>query len=71
MAREDEEEPFSCEAVCIGQTPKALHIKFPDNRKMWVPKSVVHDDSEVFDDDENKAGKLVVQGWFAAERGLE
>lgn len=71
MAHEDDEEPYKCEAVCIGMTPKALHIKFTDGTKMWVPKSVVHDDSEVFDDDENKAGKLVLHAWFAADRGLE
>jgi len=39
--------------------------------KVWVPKSVIDDESEVFSakEDEN-SGTLVVQRWFAEKEGL-
>jgi len=37
---------------------------------MWFPSSHVSADSEVFDDEENAEGKLVVSEWIAKERGL-
>jgi len=38
----------------------------------WVPKSVVHDDSDVWadTDDGRGPGVLVVAGWWAEDRGL-
>ncbi len=70
---DDDDQSFSVEAECIAQTAKALKVRFEHrgrSRDMWVPKSVVHDDSEVFDADGNAAGKLVIKGWFAREEGL-
>jgi hypothetical protein len=38
--------------------------------RVWIPKSVIHDDSEVFDADENARGKVVVMQWWAEANGL-
>jgi hypothetical protein len=36
----------------------------------WVPKSQVHDDSEVFNDSNSCEGTLVVTKWFAEKAGF-
>lgn len=36
---------------------------------LWVPFSVITDDSEVYD--VGHAGKLIVKGWWARQAGLE
>ena len=41
-----------------------------DGREIWVPESVVHDDSEVFDADDNASDKFVVKEWWATREGL-
>ena len=48
----------------VTATEKALLVE------IWVPKSVIHDDSEVFDDDENAEGMLVLEDWWAEKSGL-
>lgn len=40
-----------------------------DDKELWVPLSQIHDDSELFDE-ENTEGKLVVNRWFAEKEGL-
>lgn len=52
---------------CVAQTPQALKI-VEDDGFFWVPKSVVHDDSEVYRPD-NEEGVLVVQRWWAEKEG--
>lgn len=52
-------------------TEKALLVYIPDlDENRWIPRSVVHDDSEVFDDEENNKGTLVVEDWFAEKENL-
>jgi len=51
----------------IRETDKALLIRAND-KDIWVPKSVVHDDSEVFDM-ENDEGTVVVKRWWAEKNG--
>lgn len=38
---------------------------------VWIPKSALHDDSEVYDPKEESRGRLIVKGWFARKRGWE
>jgi hypothetical protein len=52
---------------CIRETPKALLVVIEDD-EMWVPKSVVDDDSEVYA--EGHEGTLVVHEWWAQKEGL-
>jgi hypothetical protein len=59
----------SCPAVtAIRETTAALLIQFDDRTEKWIPKSVIHDDSEVFKDGDT--GELVVKNWFAEKEGL-
>lgn len=48
----------------IRSTPKALCILIPDLDDVgkWIPRSVIHDDSEVYDD--GHEGELVLPEWF-------
>jgi len=65
------------EGVLLGEakakrfTDKAVLVVLldNDNEEIWVPLSQIHDDSELFDED-NREGKLVVSKWFAEKEGL-
>lgn len=60
---------YRCEAECLKSTSKALLVNV-DGEEMWIPKSQIHDDSEVFDDDEHSQGTLVISEWIAEQKGL-
>lgn len=49
---------------------KALQIELDSGETVWIPKSMIHDDSEVYDDDKNNEGEVVVQTWWAEKEGL-
>ena len=66
--------------VCIHATPDAIlvvrgkdydldHNLIPLRAKIWVPQSLVDDDSEVWK--KGDKGKLVIPEWFASKKGLE
>ena len=63
--------PFPiADARCTAETDKAILVEsenVPDG-KMWVPKSCIHDDSEVYEQD--GTGTLVVKEWWAEKNGL-
>jgi hypothetical protein len=46
---------------------KALQMTSEEHGTFWVPKSVIDDDSEVYD--VGHTGALVVSDWFAEEKG--
>lgn len=57
-------------AHVVRATDKALLVKTEDgDEPIWVPKSVIHDDSEVWGED-SEPGELVVHEWFAEKEGL-
>lgn len=58
------------DGTCVKETDKAILVESDDIRggKIWIPKSQVHDDSEVFED--GHEGKIVVTKWFATKEGL-
>lgn len=58
------------DVVCIRATDAAM-LCFIDEDEHWIPKSQVDDDSEVFDDDDNSTGTLVISEWIAKKKGLE
>ena len=39
-----------------------------DDKQHWIPKSVVHEDSEV--SGESDTGTIIVMRWFAEKQGL-
>ena len=65
------DENFEDDAVCTGETAAALRVIISgESSPRWIPKSVVHDDSEVFDATDNNKGLLVIKGWWARKEGL-
>lgn len=55
--------------VCIHETSLAVLVQLDDGKEpLWVPKSCVHDDSEVFEQDDE--GQFVVLEWWAIEKRL-
>ena len=76
MSEHGGEAPFAVGAASvIGSSAKALRVRFGADAlatgEAWIPRSVIHDDSEVFDAFNNARGKLVVQRWFARREGWE
>ena len=57
------------DVTCTKETAKAILVTIEDETH-WIPKSVIHDDSEVFDSDENSRGTLVLPEWFAEKEQL-
>lgn len=51
-------------------TDKALFVELESGESKWIPKSVLHDDSEVYDEGANKEGEVVVKSWWAEKEGL-
>lgn len=62
-------ETADLQSECLHETAKALLVRI-GSRELWVPKSLIDDDSEVFDSGENSEGKLVVPLWWAEKEGL-
>lgn len=52
----------------IRATERALLVKLESGDEVWIPQSVVHDDSEVFK--EGHYGEVIVQEWWAEKEGL-
>lgn len=52
-------------------TDKAMLVFVEDlGEEVWVPKSAIHDDSEVYDSRyEGEEGDLIVKSWLARDRG--
>jgi hypothetical protein len=58
------------EAEAKRTTDKAVLVwLLDDGEEIWVPKSVIHEDSEVHDTGD--AGDLIVQRWWAEANGLD
>lgn len=49
------------------ETTKAL-LCFIDGRELWIPKSQIHDDSEI--GSVGDTGTLAISEWIATEKGL-
>ena len=61
------EETVELEDVSVeAETDLALLCNIDDKRH-WIPKSVVHEDSEV--SSEGDTGTIVLQRWFAEKKG--
>jgi hypothetical protein len=68
----DGSEPVSVgKARVIRATAKALFVHIDDgDEEVWIPKSCIHDDSEVYAED-SEPGELVVVAWFARKEGWD
>ena len=55
------------DATCDIETDNALRVHAPDlEGDQWVPKSQIHDDSEVYK--AGGSGDLIVSEWIAKEK---
>jgi hypothetical protein len=75
MQKNYESDPYVINDTCVVKTTrKALLVRSRElaGPEMWIPKSVIHADSEI-DPDECKPGDegmLVIEEWFAKTEGL-
>ena len=51
-----------------AETDRAILVEI-EGEEAWVPRSIIHDDSEVYSK-EHGEGTLVVPRWWAEKRGL-
>jgi len=52
-------------------TGKALKVWLEEwGDSVWIPYSCIHDDSEVFDDEDNSRGEVIVKQWWAESKGF-
>lgn len=66
------DETWTGDARIIRESPsgKAWLIDI-EGETMWIPKSGVHDDSEVWKDEPGyNEGTLILEGWIARKKGL-
>lgn len=57
-------------ATVVRATNLALCVRLDDeDSDRWVPKSQIHEDSEVYSENSDP-GELVVKLWFAEKEGL-
>jgi hypothetical protein len=60
-------------AKVLRTTDKALLIALEadddPSQNFWIPKSVIHDDSEVYSEKANE-GDLIVKTWWAEKNGF-
>ena len=54
--------------VVKAETYLAILCLFESGDELWIPKSQIHDDSEVYAKDHS--GELVIPEWLAEEKGL-
>jgi hypothetical protein len=51
-----------------AQTKDAIRVSLQSGIELWIPQSVIHDDSEVFE--RGGTGNVVVAEWWADVKGL-
>jgi|WetSurMetagenome_2_1015567.scaffolds.fasta_scaffold04771_9 hypothetical protein len=67
--REGDDPAYLGEAEVIKSTRLAILVSLEDlDEERWIPKSVIHDDSDIRD--EGDSGELVVNRWWAEQEGL-
>ena len=60
---------YDVRVECIQETPKSVLLRDLCDKEFWVPKSVLHDDSEVYKMGDK--GRLIVKTWFAEKEGWD
>lgn len=53
---------------CGRDSEKAIFVSVDGKDPIWIPKSQIDDDSEVYE--AGTSGKLIVTEWIAKEKGL-
>lgn len=68
MSTTYEQETITLEEVASLHATADAVLCLIGSRQVWVPQSVIHEDSEVFD--AGQIGKLVIFTWWATREGL-
>ena len=75
--RNDEDDDVGADfpdSKVVKETDRAvlcdIALEKHQTRRIWIPKSIIHDDSEVFDATEHSKGKLILKTWWAEKEGL-
>lgn len=55
------------QGLAIREKPLALRVETDEHGLIWIPKSVIHEDSEVYKKDTD--GELLVHTWWAEKNG--
>jgi hypothetical protein len=56
------------DVICVGETAGGALVCLINGERRYIPKSLVHDDSDVYED--GQTGTLVIPEWFATKEGL-
>jgi hypothetical protein len=67
MLDRDECVDIDIETPVLSETAKAILVDV-EGEEVWIPKSMIHDDSEVFR--QGHTGTLIVSRWIAEQKGL-
>ncbi len=59
-----------CQLLRTSTLALQVELESDPGDSHWIPKSVIHDDSEVYDES-TETGELVVFNWFAEKEGLD
>jgi hypothetical protein len=65
--REDDDLATFEDIKCHRDTPDAILVRV-EGKEVWIPKSHIHDDSEVFK--KGTDGRLIISQWIAEQKGL-
>lgn len=57
------------EVEVLRESDKALLVRTDDGGEAWIPKSQIHDDSEVYSL-KSSPGTMIVSRWIAEQKGL-
>jgi hypothetical protein len=64
----NDEEPVEFEDVRVKAETELAILCEIDGKEVWIPRSQVHDDSEV--SSQGDEGTLILARWFAEKEGL-
>ena len=60
---------YDVRVECITENPKSIVLKDLCDKEFCIPKSVIHDDSEVWKFGDK--GRLIVKTWWAEKEGWD
>ena len=67
----DGDEPITFEKCEVARTTDKALLCWIDGDKVWIPKSQIDDDSELYDGAvEGDTGTLVIPRWLAIDKAL-
>jgi hypothetical protein len=67
MKEHDEKNVLVEDVQVLSESPRALLV-YLGGKEHWIPKSQIHDDSEVYE--RGQHGAMIITKWIAKERGL-